>query len=171
MTFNYEGAATNHKIILDTPIELIDYTDSNQVRLVSATGEEFFADTVVVATPLNILQDNVIAFDPPVPQAKRDAWDGVYVTDGLKVWLEFSHRFYPDWLIPSPIFQWLANEDRLYFDALFGKDDLTDRHVLALFEVGPTAEDKVILSDDDLIQLLLQELDCCYCCCWRPLAN
>jgi monoamine oxidase len=150
------------KIQLNTPVQLIDYTSGDKIRVVTTTGKEFFADTVVVATPVNILQDEAIVFDPPVPQEKKGAWNAIYVTEGLKVWLEFSHRFYPDLLVPGGRISYWFWEDRLYFDALFGKDDLTDRHVLALFEVEPTAESKVVLQYEELVQLLLKELDDMY---------
>jgi hypothetical protein len=75
------------------------------------------------------------------------------------VWLEFSQCIYPDLVMPGGHLFTFLREDRLYFDALFGKGDLTDRHVLALFEVRPTAEFKIGLEDDELVQWLLDELD------------
>ncbi|KAL3903856.1 MAG: hypothetical protein SGILL_010287 [Bacillariaceae sp.] len=153
------------KIQLNTAVEYIDYTNVNngdKIRLVTTEGEEILADRVIMAVPVKILQDEVITFVPPVPQSKRGAWDSVYVAEGLKVWLEFAEDFYPDLLIPGTIFGTYVNEDRIYFDALFGKDDLTNRHVLALFEVGPTAGAKVTMSDDEIVQTILKELDAMY---------
>jgi hypothetical protein len=57
---------------------------------VTTTGDEYFADTVIVATPANILRiQAVISLSPLVPSWKQCAWGAVQLTDGMKLWPEF----------------------------------------------------------------------------------
>jgi hypothetical protein len=64
------------KIQRNSAVQLIDYTYPNKIRLVTTTGDEYYADTVIVAAPVKILQNQAsITFDPPVPTWKQDAWD------------------------------------------------------------------------------------------------
>jgi Flavin containing amine oxidoreductase len=74
-------------------VESIDY--SNETASVQTTdGREFTAGRVVVAIPLAIMDQ--VEFTPPLDDDKQTAIDNVYVSPGIKAWLEFSHRFYPD---------------------------------------------------------------------------
>jgi len=46
---------------------------SGAVEVVTADGESFTADTVLVTLPLAILRQNSVVFTPPLPPAKLQA--------------------------------------------------------------------------------------------------
>lgn len=73
--------------------------------------------------------------------------------NGIKVFLEFSERFYPDMTI-------MADGElleKLYIDGLFRKDSA--HNMLTLFYVGDDAAELTDLSDDQVIQSVVDELD------------
>ena len=59
-----------------------------------ADGAPVEADHAVVTVPIGVLKADAVAFDPPLPQAKREAVDAL--GSGLldKLWLEFPHVFW-----------------------------------------------------------------------------
>lgn len=101
-------------------------------------------------------QQDGITFTPALPSWKRDAIDAVEFTDGLKVFLEFAERFYPDLTVMSGLGEAGAG-DHLAIDGAFRKQ--SDRHLLTLFCVGPQAKRYVDLDDQGIIHLLVRQLD------------
>ena len=80
--------------------------------------------------------------------------------DGIKVFIEFSERFYPDLLYMGSLGELLndSNGERIYYDAAFRKD--SDKNILALFSVGEESTQYTSLeSDEAIINKVLQELD------------
>ena len=118
--------------------------------------ESFTARQVLLAVPGAVLQNQDIFFDPPLPDQKLVALDKVWFAPGFKVWIEFDKDFYSDLVIPGPLLDF-NRYDKLYFDAVFRKP--TNRHVLCLFNVGDTAIADVTLTDDELVDKILKELD------------
>jgi len=146
------------RLTLDSPVASIDYSNPDQVTVRTTDGRVFTGSQVIVATPVTILQDGDIEFNPPLPTAKVAALDRVYMTAGLKAWIEFDERFYPDWQMTTGLTTFLSADTALYFDAVFGKP--SEKNILALFHVGgEEAYDRVALDDDDIIKGVLDELD------------
>lgn len=142
------------KIIYNSPIISIDYTGS-QVVLTNEQGETFTADKVLVTVPLAILKNDWITFNPPLPSNKVNAMQNIDVPPGLKAFIEFSERFYPDIVSIGNI---VTGGDTLYYNAAFRKE--ADSHVLALFSVSPeTSRYTDLGSDDEIFAHIMQELD------------
>lgn len=135
-------------------INAIDYSGET-ITATTDTGENFSADKILITVPLRILQDNDIAFSPGLPATKETALNEALMWPGLKVFLEFSEKFYPTFLE-------FANTDadrgeKLYYDAAYGQS--SGRHVLGLFSVGTAADPYLALSDNNLLDYILNELD------------
>jgi len=71
------------------------------------------------------------------------------------VFVEFEEEFYPAALqFPNSE---TADGQRLYYDAAYGQD--SDANILGLFAVGVQAESYQALSDEELLDRILSELD------------
>ena len=133
----------------------VDHTPDT-VRLTDADGTEYEADRAIVTVPLKLLQEGRLEFDPPLPRAHQEAIAGADIWGGMKVFVEFSERFYPVFLTFPDSFT--PAGQRLYYDAAYGQD--SDRHVLGLFTVGEPAERYQALDEgDELRDVVLGELD------------
>jgi len=129
----------------------IDRT-GDRVRVWDNDGTEYSADRVILTTPIKILQEERIAFTPPLPSATQSAIDSVYVPPGIKAFLRFRERFYPDMLLADGL-----SQDKLYYDAAFRKG--VQDNVLALFWVAEAARQFTDLDDDGVIRAILSALD------------
>jgi len=154
---NYVVPPISDRLNLGKPVSSIDYSGNNVV--VSTTdGTVFTGSKVLVTVPLTVLQDGDIAFTPALPASKTAALKNVEMPDGIKVFMEFSERFYPDLVMPYHLLDGPETGEVLYYDAAFGKD--ATRNVLALFTVGdPATQYASIASDAELMDYMLNELD------------
>lgn len=144
------------RMMFNSPVTSIDYS-GNMVEVTNTNGQVFSGDRVILTVPLAILKNNSINFTPALPASKLEALDQVEMPDGIKVFMEFSERFYPEMLYTGGVFQLLEGE-KLYYDAAYGKD--SNRNIFALFAVGEQAvEYATIDTDENLIQYILNELD------------
>ena len=140
------------RIIYDTPITSIDYTNG-QVLVQSLDGQIFTSDQVLVTTPISILQSDYIQFSPALPNEKVEALNSIDFPPILKVFIEFSERFYPDIVLIGGL-----SADDLYYDAAFGKD--TERNILGLFAIGELARTySEMSSEEEVFQTIMTELD------------
>lgn len=134
-------------------INAIDYS-GDQVRIKTA-DEEFLAAKVIVTVPVKMLQNDAIAFTPALPNDKLDALNEVTVWDGCKAFIEFTEKFYPAFveykIEPESVGQ------KVYYDAAYGQN--TNQHILGFFAVGSGAQPYLQLSQEDLIDYILNELD------------
>jgi monoamine oxidase len=148
------------KMHLNAVVETIDTTDPKLVKVTTKDGRVFEGSHVIVAAPVSILQQGAIAFIPPMPREKHLGWDSVYMAPGLKMWIEFDERFYPDWQMRGGVKDFTEDADghTVYFDALFRKP--SNRHVLALLEsAGRDSATRVAMNDEQLLATVLAELD------------
>lgn len=154
----YIQPASADRIRLNTQVVGID-TSGDRVVVTLADGSTEAADRVLITVPIGILQKEVITFTPELPSWKRSAIDTVTFTSGLKVFLEFSERFYPDLTVMSPLSEDGAT-DHLAIDGAFRKG--SERHLLTLFCVGAQSKQYIDLSDAEIIDLLVSKLDAAY---------
>ena len=150
---DYIVPSIESKISYNQVVESIDYS-GDQV-IVNTAGEEFTADKVIVAVPVKMLQIGAINFSPELPNDKLDAINNVTVWDGCKAFIEFSDKFYPTFVAFD--IQPESAGQKLYYDAAYGQN--TTQHILGLFAVGTGTLPYVQLSDDELINYMLNELD------------
>ncbi|PCJ64907.1 MAG: amine oxidase [Bacteroidetes bacterium] len=148
-------SVANH-ISYNTIVQSIDY--SNDQVVVTTQNGEHLADRVIVSVPLKILQDGDINFTPSLPQSKIDAINGTTIWEGFKAFFEFSTKFYNDEhefpITPA------TDGEKIYYNATLGQN--TAKHILGLFVVGKPALDYISLSDNDLKDFILNELDGIY---------
>ena len=145
------------KITLSRPITEIDYS-ADKVLLKTANNETYEADKVLVTIPIKILQNNQIDFVPSLPNDKIDAIDSVYMGDGIKIFVEFKERFYPDFVVFGKILQGLNEEEKFVYDAAFRKD--SGKNILALFAINEKAAAYTQLNTEaEIIAQFLRELD------------
>lgn len=155
----YIVPSISDKIQLNTPIRSIDYS-SETIEVTSTTNEVFQGDRVIVTVPLTILKQGGIEFSPGLPAQKLNALDQVDMPDGIKVFIRFSEKFYPDLLYDGGLSEIIGSTDgeKIFYDAAFGKD--ASNNVLGLFTVGePSTVYAQIPTDEELIQYILDELD------------
>uniref|UniRef100_A0A182Y2A2 Amine oxidase domain-containing protein n=1 Tax=Anopheles stephensi TaxID=30069 RepID=A0A182Y2A2_ANOST len=68
----------------------------SRVRVACTNGATFTATHLILTVSLGVLQDRHGAwFDPPLPEPKRNAIDGLYIGTIDKMFLEFAEPFWP----------------------------------------------------------------------------
>lgn len=142
------------KMRFDTQIVKVDY-QGNEIILTDRNGNNYEADKVIITVPLKILQDGDIGFTPSLPANKIKAIEDAVVWGGIKVFLEFSEKFYPTFLEAAD--SETSVGQRVYYDAAYGQN--TTANILGLFAVGKQAEQYQVLSDEALRDFILAELD------------
>ena len=114
-------------------VSRVDYS-GNGVKVSTRSGGQFTADKVIVTIPLKILQSGSIRFQPALPASKQSAIRSAKAWPGLKMFIEFSQKFYPtfvDYDIP------LSQGMKSYYDASYGQN--SNKAILGLFSVGNAA--------------------------------
>ncbi len=141
----------------DSPVVNIDYS-SDRVVATTDSGTSHDADRVLVTVPIAMLQRETIRFEPPLPEDKRSEIQKEEVPGGLKAFIEFSTRFYPDVLHVGGLRRGSALNECVYYDAARGKH--SDRHILGFFTQGSAAERYTSHgTDEQLFAHILRELD------------
>ncbi|MEM8894254.1 MAG: NAD(P)/FAD-dependent oxidoreductase [Bacteroidota bacterium] len=144
-------------ITLDLPVTSIDSTGST-TTVTTADGNARQADRVIVTVPIKILQDEVIEFRPALSAEKREVIDNISMDDGLKVFIEFKERFYPDALLFGSFIEALTSDEKTYYNAAFRKG--SNRNILGLFTINDEAARYTSLgSDERIIEEVISELD------------
>lgn len=144
------------QIIYNSPINEVDYA-GDKVIVKTIHNESYTADKVIITVPTSILKNNSITFRPAFTNEKKEALSRAYMPDGIKVFIEFSERFYPDMLSIGSLLGDDAQE-RIFYDAMFRKD--VDKNILALFNVGESASEYTNLATDtDIINTIMSQLD------------
>ena len=82
------------KITLNSPVVSINY-EGDEVIITTQKGKVYKGDQVVVTVPIQILKDGDIEFRPQLPENKREVLKEAYIWGGMKVFIEFSKKFYP----------------------------------------------------------------------------
>lgn len=144
------------KIVYNSPVTEIDYS-ADRIKVRNASNEVYEADRVIVTVPTTILKSGSISFIPELPQEKVSALDEMYVPEGIKVFLEFSERFYPDILLVSDDAKHFSDQ-KIFYNAAFKKE--SSKNILGLFNVGPSASRYTnLLGGLDIVATILEELD------------
>lgn len=149
-----------NNIVYNSPVTKINYSSDRVV--VETADKNYVADKVLVTVSLGVLKAGIIEFKPKLPQYKADAIAKVSYPAGLKVFLKFSSKFYPDLLeLEAGMIKdgtLLAGVEKSYFDAAFNKN--SDQNIMGLLIVGDEATKLTELGSDRAIYMkLLEELD------------
>lgn len=142
--------AVQQRIRLNTVVAGINYMQ-DRVVVTDTQGTEHVADKVLITVPVTQLQKQAIAFTPALPADKTAAFGKLGMGPGMKVFLRFTDRFYPDTLVGG-------STCATYIDDTLGKQ--TNEHVLLAFVMGQQAAALSALGSDAAITAaLLAELD------------
>ncbi len=154
---NYIAPTIADKIIYNSPVTEIDYSGAGVV-VRNANGDTFEGDRVLVTVPITILQNNSIQFTPAFSAERIAAINNVDMPDGLKVFIEFSEKFYPDILYFGNPVAGNSDSEEIYYDAAFLKE--SSKHVLGLFTVGSKASAYTDLgSEAEIMAKVMGDLD------------
>ena len=140
-------------ITYNAVVEAIDY--STEIIEIVTLDQKYSANQVILTAPVKILQNDGITFTPKLPKKKRDAIKNVTVWDGCKAFIEFSKQFYP--AVVAFNITPAKSGQKLYYNASYGQN--TSQNILGLFAVGSATLPYLKLSDDELINYMLNELD------------
>ncbi|MGY6561381.1 MAG: flavin monoamine oxidase family protein [Luteibaculaceae bacterium] len=145
--------AVKDKIILNTAVKSIDYS-TDTITLTDASGNTYSAQKVILTVPVSILKRGDIAFTPPLPANKTEAFSKIGMDAGIKVFLKFKEKFYHQYVSGGEICA-------AYIDDAVGKPQ--HDNVLMAFVMGTQAEKLSALGSDLAIEKeLLKELDAMY---------
>jgi len=108
--------------------------------------------------PVKILQEGSITFEPALPNEKTAAIDSIFMGDGLKIFVAFKERFYPDLVGFGGVLKALRMENKYIYDAAFNKG--ATHHILGLFAINEKAAEYTRLgSEAAIMDKYLAELD------------
>lgn len=82
-------------IRLNTVVERIVWDDDG-VTITTSKGEKHVVDCVIVTLPLGVLQAGAVTFDPPLPEWKQQAINGLGAGVVNKLILKFKRHFWKD---------------------------------------------------------------------------
>ena len=83
-------------LMLNKRVIAIDQSQKGKVSVTCADGSVFCADAVLLTFNLGVLQNRLVAFNPPLPNWKITAIDHNPVGAFTKIFLKFPHKFWDD---------------------------------------------------------------------------
>lgn len=140
------------KMVFNEPIESVD-TTGGQIVVTSTNGTTFTGDKIIVTVPAALMKQQVIDFTPALPSATQDRFNAIDVPPGIKVFIKFSTKFYPDICSVNSTIP----DDKIYFDGAFKKG--ANDNLLTLFYVSDNASELTELSDAEVFSTVMAELD------------
>ena len=87
------------QIHLNSPVSSINYTDENVIQVGLVDGAVMEADKVIFTGSLGTLKDQVVTFDPALPEEKQKAIDLIGFGKLAKIYVEFDQPWAAqDWI-------------------------------------------------------------------------
>lgn len=84
-----------NKIQLGRIVDAITYSDDD-VRVHTTNGKTFLADYVICTFSSNVVLSSMIAFKPPLPKWKLNAFAKMPLSSYTKIFLKFPYQFWED---------------------------------------------------------------------------
>lgn len=139
------------KIEYDTVLQSVEINTSGVV-LRCSNNKVFQADRALLTVPITMLQNNSISFEPALPADKMDAIESIRMDAGVKVFIKCNNAF------------WASDTANIlggsiipeYWISSAGKN--TNQNILTGFVTGPKAEQLSALSNTEVRQNIVQEL-------------
>ena len=151
------SASLKKHMVFNSQVNEIDYR-SEKITIKTNSEEVYQADKVLVTVPISVLQNNDIHFKPSLPNEQIEAINKEYMPGGLKVFMEFKEKFYPEVLLPTGLMDGVFGSAPIYYDECFGKK--SSKNILGLFCAGqPSDKYTSLKTDDAIIKYILEELD------------
>lgn len=144
-------------ITFNAPVTRVNYSEDG-VRLETA-NQQYAADKVIMAVPLQIIKEEAILFSPALPTPKRAAIEELPVWAGFKAFFEFDSGFFPD---DEHVFEVTPSTagEKIFYNAGLGQN--TSKHIMGVFVVGEPALAYTSLTGDALRDKILAEMDAVY---------
>ena len=153
----YVVAKIEHNIVYNSPITEIDYS-LDKVSVKNSNGDIFNGDKVLVTVPLSILKNDMINFIPKWSPKRVEALRTVEMSPGLKVFIEFSEKFYPDVIVGDMNAMINDGYYKTFYDVAYKKD--SNRNIFGMFATGrPAAKYCKMESDQRIVDTIVAELD------------
>lgn len=144
-----ERLAEGIEILLGHEVKQIDHSGA-RVDVLTSRGS-FTAKHVLVTVPLGVLQAGRIAFNPPLPKAKRDAIRQMRMGVFNKVFLKFDSVF---WDRDDELIGYIGTQDEAWPEIVnFHK--IAGLPVLLAFSAGTAGEKNELRSDQELVACLM----------------
>ena len=146
------------KITFDGLVTKISWSNAS-IDVLCDDGQTFTGKKAIITVPISVLQDEDIEFVPALPSDFTDALNEPVMAAGMKVFLRFNDKFYPDTFIIESDFDniVLDQSERFFYDETYGHNS-TD-NVMGMFVFGDVAERFVSLSDNEVIQAALTDIN------------
>ena len=144
----------DYEIALESSVRQVKITETGVVLEVDGKGS-VIADATIVTAPLGVLKAGTIAFDPPLPAAKKAAItrSGMGVLD--KLFLQFDHVF---WDSATWIYTPETGLPRGQFNLWLNLHPYLDVPVLVAFNGGSAALALSDFADDQIVGQALEVL-------------
>jgi monoamine oxidase len=143
-------AADGLQIRLGTSVTCVRWDDASAEVHANGAVERF--DRVIVTLPLGVLRRRVVEFDPPLPEAKRRAIDGLNLGHISKVLLKLDHVYWP----PDLTFLWTPLSTQLWWRP--GQGQLKEEPVLTAYFGGADAARLDEASDAEAVEEASRQL-------------
>ena len=130
---------------------------SGGVLIRNHLGEVLAAKYVVITVPLTILKDGDISFVPDLPSNKKRAIDTIKMRSASKIVCRFRSHFWPESTDQIYIIGGFVNE--LWFDTRNSVVSEDRCHLVVGFATAETAEEKVNLNGQDVLDGFVKHLD------------
>jgi len=143
------------KVSFNKVVTKIDYSDCDKILVTTADDEVNEFDKVILTTPHTTLRDGDIELVPSLPSRYQRAIRFAIAAPGLRVWMEFSNRFYRNltrFITPT-------GEQLAFYDIMFEYPD-SDRYVLSFQDTANPF--RVENTTDEILNELLGYLDQAY---------
>lgn len=142
-----------HGLDIRTGTEVLRIADDGSGVKVDTSRGQVSADRVIVTVPLGVLKAGTIAFDPPLPDAKRRAIERLGFGLLNKVVLAFEEPFWPE----SPDMFGLVGAEQPVGDVLNGLT-FAGSPVLVGIRGGAAARSRESLSDEDTVAAVVEAM-------------
>ncbi len=125
----------------------------NQAEMLESMNV-FSADKVIVALPLGMLKNSIVAFDPPLPQEKQNAVDSLGIGTMNKVFLRFEECFWDE----DAYFLQYLKEDSSKIIEFFSPVPTGSPNVLVAVLAGHHARSIEKMGDDEVLEIVMSDL-------------
>lgn len=112
---------------------------------------------MIITAPLTVLKDGDICFIPALPANKKRAIDTIQMRGALKIVCRFKSKFWPDNLNLIFSVRGFVSQIWMYTRDAVDSDDKC--HVIAGFETAEPADEKINLSEQEVLDGFLKHLD------------
>ncbi|KAL3931985.1 MAG: hypothetical protein SGBAC_011062 [Bacillariaceae sp.] len=151
-------------VILKSVVKTIDYGYEKPI-VFCEDGRTYEGSYVIVTASMKVLQDGMISFVPSLPSRYQEAIDDIKMGSGIKVFLEFTEKFFPDIFSLDPDTETYNFDNcessshgvRYFYNPTYAQT--STKHIMGMFAYADIADLYIGQPHDTIIQNLLGLLD------------